>query len=218
MNEAVITKPKVKWKKAGRFLGKHFLIMFTQLIPVAVGVYLGIIASDWNTERKQKAAQKEFLNNLYLEMLSNKIKVEKAVAYHESIKTTAHGLQNSLSQEILNKGFWSAGGFKMLTNWKGVQVPMLESSVYQTGILGNTLSGLDFKTVNTIAQIYNFQEEYKPLSQKLFADRIINVKSETTNEVPENFGWLEDQVNIERELLYQYDMSLKHLKAKAATF
>jgi hypothetical protein len=66
---------KAKWRRTGKVIGKQALSMLAQLIPVAVGVYLGIVASDWNTERKQKATQKEFLNNLYLEMLSNKSKI-----------------------------------------------------------------------------------------------------------------------------------------------
>ncbi|WP_378410968.1 hypothetical protein [Rhodocytophaga aerolata] len=218
MTEIVTSKPKVKWKKAGNFLAKQALIMFAQLIPVAVGVYLGIVASDWNAEQKQRAAQKEFLNNLHLELLSNKMKVEKAVAYHAAAVANAENLQKSLNQETLNKGFWAAGGWGLLQNWQGVQVPTLESSVYQTGIIGNTLSGLDFKTINTIAQVYNYQADYKPLSEKLFTDKIVNLEGdESASYVLGNFGWLKSFVEIEKELLYQYDISLKHLKGKAAT-
>ena len=122
-----------------------------------------------------------------------------------------------MNQEILNKGFWAAGGWELLHNWQGVQVPTLENSVYQTGIIGNTLSGLDFKTINTIAQVYSYQEGYKPLSEKLFTDKIVNLEGdETTTYVLGNFGWLKSFVEIEKELLYQYDISLKHLKGKAA--
>jgi hypothetical protein len=214
----VITLPKnPRWRRAGRFAGKHFFTMLAQLIPVAVGVYLGIVASDWNTERKQKAAQKEFLNNVQLELLSNKLKLEKAVIYHASIVATADSLKKSLSQETLNKGFWSAGGWQLLDNWQGVEVPTLENSVYQTGIISNTLLGLDFKTINTIAQVYRYQDEYKPLAQKLFTDKIVNLKDESTYYVLGNFGWLQSLVVSEKELLHQYEISLMHLKAKVAS-
>jgi hypothetical protein len=217
MTEVITSHKKQKWRKTGKSVGKHLLIMFGQLIPVAVGVYLGIVASDWNTERKQRAAQKEFLNNIQLELLSNKLKLEKSVLYHASIVATADSLQKVLSPEVLNQRFWSAGGWKLIENWKGVEVPTLENSVYQSGIIGNTLAGLDFKTINKIAQVYNYQDEYKPLAQKLFTDKIVNLNDESTYYVLGNFGWLHSLVISEKELLHQYEISLMHLKAKVAT-
>lgn len=208
---------KPKWRRTGKVIIKHFLSMVAQLIPVAIGVYLGIVASDWNTDRKQRATQKEFLTNLYLEMLTNKQKLEKAAAYHASIVASADSVRKSLNREVLNKSFWSAGGWRLVKNWQGVQVPTLVGSVYQTGIISNTLLGLDFKTVNTIAQTYNLQQELKDHSHRLFLNKIGNINNETTADVLGNFGWLGDLVFYEKELINEYTKSMKQVKAKADT-
>jgi hypothetical protein len=122
-----------------------------------------------------------------------------------------------LNKEVLTNGFWASGGWKLTPGWLGPQIPMLESSVYQTGIIVNTLSGLDFKTINTIAHVYTQQDEYKPLTEKLFADKVLVASSESTEKVLGTFSWLHDVLAVENLLIAEYEKSLKQVKTKAAT-
>jgi hypothetical protein len=47
-------------EKRRKKVGKLLLSMLAQLIPVAVGVYLSIKASNWNTEKSKKPYRKSF--------------------------------------------------------------------------------------------------------------------------------------------------------------
>lgn len=48
-----------KVKGRGSKVKNYFLQMLNQFIPVILGVYLSIVASNWNTERVRVADQKE---------------------------------------------------------------------------------------------------------------------------------------------------------------
>ncbi len=212
MSKVISRKINLQW--AGKRISEQIIWMLSQLIPVAIGVFLGIIASEWNSARKQRAAQKEFLQNLSLEIESNKKKIQQSMAYHKIIKQDADSVKKVLSKEVLSNGFWASGGWRLIPHWRGTQVPALQSSVYQTGIIGNTLSGLDFTTINSIAQTYNQQDEYKLISSKLFREKIWNLNKETTDELLGQFGWLHDVIYNEQILIQEYERSLKHIQSK----
>lgn len=63
----------------------YVLQMLNQFIPIVLGVYVGILASNWNSNRVRIAEQKEFLNNLDLEIQSNRSKLEEALSYRQTI-------------------------------------------------------------------------------------------------------------------------------------
>ena len=49
-----------------------------QMIPVTLGVFLGIIAGDYNQSRNHIKQQKLFLENISYELKANSKKLEKA--------------------------------------------------------------------------------------------------------------------------------------------
>lgn len=186
--------------------------MLNQFIPVVLGVYLGIVASNWNENRTKKAEQKEFIQNLYLEVEANQTKIKEAMAYRQAIFSSARKVRQELDQNILQANFWSVGHWNLLPEWKGIHVPTLESSVYQSGVMGNTLSGLDFQLINSIARVYNQQEDYQMWVERLILDKVSQFGSEI--KTVEALGSIErwhDVINKEKELLHQYEQTLRVL-------
>ena len=88
--------------------------MLNQFIPVILGVFLGILGSNWNTDRVQDAEQEEFVRNLYLELQSNKSKMEESLVYRKSIYSSAKKVRQELDPKILEAKFWSVGHWKHL--------------------------------------------------------------------------------------------------------
>lgn len=200
-------------KKAGGTVIKaknYFLQMLNQFIPVILRVYLGIIASNWNAERVQIEEQKEFINNLYLEINSNKAKMEESLSYRNSIFLSAKKVRQNLDPKISDAKFWSVGHWKHLPGWEGVKIPTLENSVYQSGIMTNALSGLDFKLINSIARSYNHQEEYKRWTERNILDKLDNMPSDiTTFDALYLIEPWNDVIAMEQILVEQYEQTLK---------
>lgn len=193
---------------------KNYLFnLFNQFIPVVLGVYIGIIASNWNENRIKKAEQNEFVKNLALEIQANKSKLEEAMVYQEAIISSAGKVKQELDQKTMEAAFWTVGQWKLISGWEGLKIPTLENSVHQAGIMTNALSGLDFKVINTIARSYNYQEEYKVFAQKLIFDRLTQMDGQVkTIEVLNKLEVWQDVINFEQELAKQYDQTLDELK------
>ena len=85
----------------------------------------------------------------------------------------------NIDEDELSKPFLSELDFSVLPGWYGINIPTLENSVFESGIISNSLSDLDFKTINQIAMIYNSLKEYKEITKSL-ANRFINVNSQTS--------------------------------------
>lgn len=166
--------------KASSIKVKSYLLnLLNQFIPVVIGVYIGIIASNWNEARVQKAEQKEFVNNLVLEMQANKVKLEETLAYQQAILHSVRKARQEFAPETMEARFWTAGQWKLLPGWEGLKIPTLENSVHQSGIMTNALSDLEFQVINTIARSYNLQEDYKVWAQKLIFDNLTQLDNET---------------------------------------
>lgn len=162
---------KSNWKRI-----KELVI---QLIPIAIGVYLGIVAGNWNERYNHRQDQKVFLKNLVLELESNKRKIENAQAYHKKLGETMDSLYQIVEEEEWAKTFMKAGGFSFFPGWTGVRIPTLERSVYETGIVRNLMDDLEFGLINKIARTYSYQQNYKEITRPL-TNRILNISHQTT--------------------------------------
>lgn len=186
--------------------------MLNQFIPIVLGVYVGILASNWNSNRVRIAEQKEFLNNLDLEIQSNRSKLEEALSYRQTIFLSAKKVRQELDQKTMEANFWSVGHWTLLPDWEGLKMPTLENSVYQSAVMTNALSGLDFKVINTIARSYNYQEDYKVWAQKLIFDNLTQLGSDVkTVEALNKLELWNDVIFKEKELIEQYDQALNEL-------
>lgn len=191
---------------------KYLLQMLNQFIPVILGVYLGIVASNWNESRVKRAEQQEFISNLHQELEANKSKIESTLKYRQGILNESRQLAGSLSSDTLEANFWAMGGFSLIPSWQGTNIPTLERSVYQTGLATNLMNGLEFAIINTVARTYNYQDSYNSFAQKLIFDKIINLEDRIkTRQVLNKFEAWYDVAITEEALVEQYNNALSHL-------
>ncbi|KEO75216.1 hypothetical protein EL17_06025 [Anditalea andensis] len=183
-----------------------------QFIPVVLGVYIGIVASNWNENRVRKQEQEEFITNLILEIETNKEKLVEIKAYQEAILTSARKAGSELDDQLLEAPFWKVGHWKLINGWEGLKIPTLENAVQQSGIMTNALSGLDFTTIHLIARSYNHQEEYKIYAQKLIFDNLTQIDNATkTIEVINKLEVWQDMINLANAQIQEYDKTLENL-------
>jgi hypothetical protein len=184
-----------------------------QLVPVAIGVYIGILAGNLNEKWNHRANQKEFIANLIQEIELNKKRIQYAENYHKELKETMDSLMDVTREEELSKPFMKNNGFAFIPGWTGVHTPALESSVFDSGLIGNLLQGLDFETVSKISRVYNFQKEYKDITKPII-NRLWSMNFETpTNEALTIAMILGGDIQgIESGMVKGYDQLIEHLK------
>lgn len=158
---------------------KFFKETLSQLIPVAIGVYIGILAGNWNQNRIENNNKKEFLTNVILEMKQNQKMLSEASIYHENLRISINSLDSILTKDQLVNPMFAQNGFDMIPGWKGTKIPALENSIYEAGMISNVMSGMDFKTINNISKIYNFQKSYKELTDPILK-KLYDVDHETS--------------------------------------
>ncbi|MEM6842334.1 MAG: hypothetical protein AAF632_08910 [Bacteroidota bacterium] len=189
--------------------------IFIQLITVAVGVYLGIVASDWKQDKSDVADQREFLDKLSLEIENNRIELEGALAYHQTIIKDVNNAY-SLSEDTLQSNFSEMGSWRLLPGWRGADRPAFQQSVYQSGIIKNTFADLDFDMISRIEETYNFQKEYYTYYQLLVFDPFIGVQTVALSEERElktetmlnSLDGFNDLVQVDSKLLEHYTNTL----------
>ena len=192
---------------------KRITELLLQLIPVAIGVYIGIVAGNWNEQRNHRKNQQELLTNIAKELESNKKKLDRAYTYHHALWEKLDSIFEYAPAEQLDKPFFDNYGFQIIPGWTGVNIPTLETSVFETGIISNLISGMDFETVNRISKIYNYQKQYKEVLRP-FTERIINVNNQsTTREMLTALLFLGSDVKeMEKSMSNNMEKMIKDLK------
>jgi len=194
---------------------KQLKELIFQLIPVAVGVYLGILGGNCNEQKRHQNNQEELLTNIALELKSNQEKLQFAYDYHTKIGEKVDSMLNNSSKERLDSSFFASGGFFAVPGWRGVMLPPLERSVFESGIIGNLMSGMDFQTLNKISKIYNRQKEYKNFTQTVTNKIIAADISLTTESMLNDMLLLKyDIPSIEKGLISDIDKMIEHLEEK----
>ena len=168
--------------KIWKSLSKGFGQLLFQLLPVAIGVYIGILAGNWNDARHEKANQEQFLKTLSLELEENRKMVKRSAEYHQLLGDQIDSIRQVASQEEMELPVLGSGSFGSFINgWRGIMIPSTERSIYETGIIANALVGLDFATINRISKVYNLQEGYRKYSEPIL-ERLLNMDMHTTRQ------------------------------------
>ncbi|MDJ1468027.1 hypothetical protein [Xanthocytophaga flava] len=199
----------------GQNIKEGLVKLLGELVLITAGVYLGLVASNWNEQHNETIKQKDFLKNLSMEIDSNQQKLQQSLAYREHVLKTSQALYHTLGKDRLQAGFWKSGGFQLISGWKGIYIPPLENSVYQSGLISNTLHGLDFETIHAIAQVYNYQEEYKLWTRTLIFDKVTNIDNRiNTAEALSLFQPWADIIGVEKSLMRRYSSAKTQLQKK----
>ena len=120
------------------------IIVFTS---VFLAFWLTEIRNRQNTEQTVKVA----FENIASEMTYNHSRVEYVYDYYSGILKQLDSLESADPEK-----FEKIQGFQ-LEGWKGVQMPMLRSSAYQTLLNSGLAKDIPIKMLNTLAFIYNLQ-------------------------------------------------------------
>lgn len=130
---------------------KKTIDLILQIIPVMIGVYLGFVISNWGEDRKKEKQSEVFVNNLISEINLNKAKLQSVIDYHKILRDSSRFYINNQATHSLS----TQPDF-----FKGIRTETLLESAYNTGIQTGIISELDLNRVQTLNQLYAYQQEY----------------------------------------------------------
>jgi hypothetical protein len=176
-----------------------------QIVPVAIGVYLGFFVSNWAEERKTDKAAARYIENLIAEVTLNKEKIEALAPYHKMLRDSSY--QFSLNAKDNDKPNF----------FQGTQMPPLMKSAFETGIQTGILSNLSLEQIQVLNELYNQQEFYndfgKTITTGLLAFDFSNYDSNNLKKIASYLSIsMTDVVFQEASILEQFDEVLQTLQ------
>ena len=142
-----------------------------QMIPVALGVYLGFVVSNWSEQRRTQSQTDIFLQNLKSEIMSNQERLEAVLGYHILLRDSSRYYSDP-EIPVGRPAFF-----------KGTRVVKLSNSAYQTGIQTGVLNELSLDHIQRLNKLYTFQEDYNEFVDMLMLTLINKDFSEKEEDV-----------------------------------
>lgn len=130
-------------------------VFIKEIIPVAIGVFLGFIVSNWTENSKKNSQTAQLKNHISAELSNNKSKIESVLEYHIMLRDSSRYYSN------LNENS------KFPSFFEGINTALLSSSAFDTGIQTGLINGLSMDFIQEANNVYNIQQSYKELRQLL---------------------------------------------------
>lgn len=190
-----------------KFIKRIISEIFVQIIPVAIGVYLGFVVTDWADASKRKKQSKILVQNMLEEIEKNQKRLENVKDYHQMLRDSSAYYLRNLSPDVDNP----------LRFFKGIQTRILVSSAYHTGTQTGIINELPINTIQALNQVYSFQDSYNEFA-KIVLSGLLNLDSQRKKENYERFlnfvlSSMEDIASMEAELTRGYKVLKEKLEA-----
>ncbi|MDJ1491401.1 hypothetical protein QNI19_00585 [Cytophagaceae bacterium DM2B3-1] len=133
------------------------------LLPVVVtmlGVYLGILASDWQDQQRERELKQEMLRQIYREAQSNVQSLTNSYQYHLQLKDS---LETWRQQQLPDAERIRRG--QQL--FRGLNPAFLRSAAFTSAIHGGGLQILPYDLFHQTASIYTGQQKLDDMNQIL---------------------------------------------------
>ena len=184
-----------------------------QLILVIVGVFLGILASEWNASKALKNDQKEILKNIKLEIESNTKIIKAAQDNRKKFNRSLDSLSPLLTDELKKEPLFQRDFEARFPNWRGVGDGQFSSAMFEVAKYSNLLSTMDIEIASQLARTYTTQENLKK-TRDTFLNKFFDMDSQTTYRDALRIMWFirQELGGLENSLLSEYSKTLELLE------
>ena len=184
---------------------------------MAFGVFLGFYIGERNNQKRTDQNTLNALTQIISELQSNAKNIEFAIEYHEKLSIELDSVTKNLTRNdytllfLENKERFN---FAQMPSWKGYWVGHTNSIIFESSKISGVFNEFNIETIQIIAGIYEFQEQYAELgSQSL--NKLLDMDSST--KVMDVIGLLErlvknDIYSIEKLLLQEMKKSIEELE------
>ena len=159
-----------------------------------LGVYLGLLANNWNNERVNKQQTEEVLQHILREVNNNEVSILESLDYFKQLRDSIHQLDN---RNALPSNF---------SFWKGLNPPLLKDASFQSASLSGVLSRLNIDLLEQLTYVYKLQDDLELQSNTYIQSVTNNIGDDNfTNKkhliILENYA--HDQVSTEEKLVIE---------------
>ncbi len=185
--------------------------IFLQMLPVMLGVFLGLWANNWNEDRKLKQLETKVLQKIKQDIESNQEYLGNVIVYHESLGDSAKAFVTKINPKLLFKPAYEIEEDRP-DFWRGTRTGNLRDAGYQTAIVSGVLADMDFELVSLFSEIDRAQSSYSLMANN-YLQTIINQNSETkvVDYLAFVMSFSKDISIAERNLIELYDLTLSKM-------
>lgn len=179
--------------------------IFVLIVPVMLGVYLGLLANNWSKEREEKKQTEKVLNNILQEINYNEVETNESLNYFRQLRDSIYFSDNRNS---LPSNF---------SFWKGLNPPLLKNASFQSASLSGLLSRFDLDLLEQLSSIYKLQDDLE-LQSNTYIQSVTNKigdESFTNNKyliILENYA--HDQISTEEIIVKELNNAKKMISKK----
>ena len=127
---------------------------------MVAGVFLGMLASEWNASKNLEKSQNEILQNIKQEITSNLELVKQAQSNRKKFNKSLDSLDALLTHSELNAPFFDKNFSARLPNWRGIGGGELSDAMFEMAKYSNVLATLDIEMAKQLTKTYNFQNTH----------------------------------------------------------
>ncbi|WP_436515088.1 hypothetical protein [Ekhidna sp. To15] len=177
------------------------------IIPVMIGVYLGIFFNNQNEEKKQDELRNQIFESLLVENQSNLESLQESVAYFAMLKdSSSYILSNDLP-------------YKQFSFWKGLNPPELSNTAFQTAQVTNILPGISIGMLQALSKTYDGQDDLQDLGNAYFLSVTNKIGSNNFDNtkfliILENYSF--DMMVAEQALVKEIENLIELLKGQSS--
>jgi hypothetical protein len=130
---------------------KYLKYAFGEILLVVIGILVALWINNWNETNKIEANTKQTLERIKNEILANQKKIDLVNSYHLMVKDTLENIHLPKTDEETKSA---------LSFWKGLNIPRLQESSFQTAIQTGISKDMDVDLLESLNELYTFQETY----------------------------------------------------------
>lgn len=197
--------------KKNKNIFKYLIEMFI----VAFGVFLGIIVSDWRTQRKMDRNVDKTLGYIIEEIKTNKKKLESMAKYHAGINHQFDSISSLFTEEDLGMPYLNHPKFfhMNLKNWRGVGITRIDKIVFEGAKINGVFGELDISTIQLISSLYQQSDEYNKVCEATLNKFFLTDNKATLSDIAEIFELMKyDMSMTEINLINTLNREIKHIE------
>jgi hypothetical protein len=153
-----MAKTKKNRFKISQRISDHLI----EAILIFASVFFAFWLTEYRESRNESSTLEISLQHIASEMEYNHNRVESIFEYHSNLILEIDSLKNQTDSD------WEKLYGNDLTNWHGMQIPMLRSTAYQTFLNSNVIDNTEFELAKILADIYNSQSIIERLDNSFF--------------------------------------------------
>lgn len=172
-----------------------------QIVSVMIGVFLGLIVSNWSENKKERTKAKQLIENIDTEITTNKNRILQVINYHKMLRDSSQFYLERPEITIQKSGFF-----------KGVNTLTLYNSAFDTGVQTGLINELPLDELQAINEVYTVQRSYEDFSNLLLGGMITLDFDESPKSTQRILSFLSvtmtDVVIKEEQLIESYNKAL----------